>query len=214
MISSLAGWLEESRRLGFLGPGPIEPHLHHALAFASVVDVPPARALDLGAGGGLPGLVLAVERWPDTHWTFLDAQQKRTDFLERAVRALGLDRRIEVLTGRAELVAREATHRGAYELVVARSFGPPAVAAECAAGFLTAAGALVVSEPPPSPGEVRWPTVGLAELGYAPAREVVIADDDADEPVHLVRLDRVALASERYPRRDGVPTKRPVFGPS
>ena len=72
MTDLLTGLLVESRQLGFLGPGPVESHHHHALAFAAAVDEPPARALDLGAGGGLPGLVLAAAIWPDTIWTFLD----------------------------------------------------------------------------------------------------------------------------------------------
>ena len=65
--SSLVAILEESRALGFLGPGPVEGHLPHSLAFAAAVEDPPARAVDLGAGGGLPGLVLAALIWPDTH---------------------------------------------------------------------------------------------------------------------------------------------------
>ena len=88
MTAELVGLLTEARRLGFLGPGPVEPHLDHALAFAGAVPEAPARALDLGAGGGLPGLVLAALTWPQTSWTLLDAQRRRTEFLEDAVEAL------------------------------------------------------------------------------------------------------------------------------
>ena len=98
MTSPLTGLLAEARQRGFLGPGPVEPHLDHARAFAVAVPDVPARVLDLGAGGGLPGLVLAVECWPTARWVFLDAQQKRTDFLREAVHALDLVDRVEVVT--------------------------------------------------------------------------------------------------------------------
>ena len=212
MTSALTDLLNESRQLGFLGPGPIEPHLIHASAFAAVVAEPPARALDLGAGGGLPGLVLAVTAWPETTWTFVDAQRKRTDFLRRAVQVLGLEPRVTVVTERAEEVARSADHRGRYDLVVARSFGAPAVVAECAAPLLHDGGWLVVSEPPaastaPDGGD-RWPQAGLASLGLGPAEIVLV---DGLHPAHLARIPRLGPDDPRYPRRVGIPTKRPLF---
>ena len=142
MNDPLLAVLDRSRALGFLGPGPVEDHLHHALAFARAVATPPARALDLGAGGGLPGLVLASRIWPGTSWTFLDAQQKRTEFLREVVTDLGLDDRVAVITERAEVLGRSPDHRGVYDLVVSRSFGPPAVTAECGAPLLRPGGRL------------------------------------------------------------------------
>ncbi|MBX3314625.1 MAG: class I SAM-dependent methyltransferase [Actinobacteria bacterium] len=208
MTSPLVELLDESRTLGFLGPGPVEAHVRHADAFARAVDVPPARALDLGAGGGLPGLVLAATHWPTTRWTFLDAQQKRTAFLERAVGRLGLDGRVTVCAGRAEEVARDPAHRGGYDLVTARSFGAPAVTAECAAPLLRSGGTLVVSEPPQAELSDRWPVAGVTALGFGPAAALVV---DGDPPVHLVRLVRVGPLDERVPRRVGLPSKRPLF---
>ena len=217
MTDLLTGLLVESRQLGFLGPGPVESHHHHALAFASAVDEPPARALDLGAGGGLPGLVLAAAIWPETTWTFLDAHLRRTAFLREAVETLGLEDRVEVVTARAEETGREIAHRERYDLVVARSFGAPAVTAECAAPLLRTGGLLVVSEPPTTgPDGVgvaslasRWPTAGVAKVGFGPADLVVAGDDQA--PVHLARLRRERPVAERYPRRVGIPGKRPLF---
>lgn len=218
MTDPLTGLLEESRQLGFLGPGPVEPHLHHALAYAQAVSPAPARALDLGAGGGLPGLVLAARTWPDTRWTFVDAQARRTDFLRRAVATLGLDDRVSVEEARAEEVGRADAHRQRYDAVVARSFGAPAVTAECAAPLLVTGGTLVVSDPPSAdldhrPGEgplgARWPADGLAELGFGPAAPVVV--DPGGAPVHLATMVLVTPTGERYPRRVGVPAKRPLF---
>ena len=204
----LTDLLEEARQLGFLGPGPVEPHLDHARAFAVVVGDAPHRAVDLGAGGGLPGIVLAVEFWPEAEWLFVDAQQKRTAFLREAVDSLGLEDRVTVLTERAEVVGQDRAHRATYDLVVSRSFGPPAVTLECAAPLLVAGGAFVVSEPPEPPASPRWPDDGLALLGAAPAEERVVGDSPG---YHFARIVQATVAPARYPRRVGIPAKRPLF---
>lgn len=209
MTATLTGLLERSRQLGFLGPGPIEAHIPHALAFASASHPDPARALDLGAGGGLPGLVLAASVWPATVWTFVDANLRRTDFLREAVAALDLGARVEVITERAEVVGQDATRRGTYDLVVARSFATPAVTAECAAPLLRVGGRLVVSEPPDVDLAARWPGEPLAAMGFAPPHARTVDLDDG--PVHLAVIELAELAPARLPRRVGIPVKRPLF---
>jgi 16S rRNA (guanine527-N7)-methyltransferase len=188
-------FLEEARDLGFLGPGPVSFHVEHARAYlAALADVTGA-ALDLGAGGGVPGLLLAQER-PDLAWTFLDAMAKRTAFLERAVAGLGLAN-VTVRTARAEEVP---DLRGRFDAVVARSFGPPPVTAECAAPLLRVGGRLIVSEPPRT--EDRW--TGAAVLGLGQPRRL-------PGPPALVVLVQEAPCPARYPRRTGVPAKRPLW---
>ncbi len=208
MSGTLAGVLRESRRLGFLGPGPVDEHLQRSLAFADAISEPPDRAIDLGAGGGLPGLVLAVERWPATIWCLLDAAKRRTDFLREVVEDLGLEGRVTVVHGRAEEHGRAVGERGCYDLVVARSFGPPAVVAECAAPLLRTGGHLVVSEPPDTPLEDRWPVDGLSTLGLRNPTSVV---GGTEMRTHLARMDRSDSELDRYPRRVGIPAKRPLF---
>lgn len=192
--------IEESRRFGFLGPGPIEPQIAHADAFDAALGGGDGPLLDLGSGGGLPGLVLAVRR-PGTEVVLLDAMVRRTEFLVRAVERLGLADHVRVVCARAEEAARTEL-RGHFSGVVARSFGPPAVTAECAVGFLTVGGRLVVSEPPTGSAE-RWEAAGLLDLGLT-LEEVV-----GVEP-RFVRLRKVT-DHDRWPRRTGVPTKRPLW---
>lgn len=208
MTSLLTDLLDEARQRGFLGPGPVEIHLDHARAFAVAAGSTPTRAVDLGAGGGLPGLVLAVEYWPNAQWVFLDAQLKRTAFLIEAVEALHLDDRVTVVTERAEAYGRDDDHRGAFDLVVSRSFGPPAVVAECAAPLLATGGHLVVSEPPDPQPASRWPVDGLHALGLGAATPIVAGPG---EGFHLVRMGQEEPCPERYPRRVGIPAKRPLF---
>ena len=196
--------LEESRRLGLLGPGPVARQQQHDIDLAKAIGSFDGRMLDLGSGGGLPGLVLFGE-WPSATGVLLDAQRRRCELLERAVATLDLEARIEVRCGRAETLARDPELRGGFDLVVARSFGPPAVTAECAVGYLRAGGALVVTEPPESEVEVRWSVAGLEELGLGPAEPLRAGETGA------VRIRSTGAVEDRWPRRDGVPAKRPLW---
>ena len=131
--------LSESRDLGFLGPGPVDEQVRHSLLFALMVPAFSGRAVDLGSGGGLPGLVLA-RHWPASSWLFLDINRRRTEWLAGAVSSLGMADRVKVRCQRAEEAGRDPLLRSSFDLVTARSFGPPAVTAECAAPLLSMGG--------------------------------------------------------------------------
>lgn len=203
--------LERARERGLLGPGPVEPHIDHALTFALPVrallenGTGGARAVDLGTGAGLPGLVLAVA-FPATTWLLVDGRLRSTGFVDEAVADLGVGGRVDVRTVRAEELGRDADHRGRHRLVVARGFGPPAVLAECAAPLLEVGGRLVVSEPP-EPAEDRWPAEPLARLG------LVLDGRTRSGEATVAAFSQVSVCPSAYPRRTGVPSKRPLFGP-
>lgn len=201
--------LEQARRLGFLGKAAISAQLDHAAAFVDAIAEEPEAGpvLDLGSGGGLPGLVVAVRR-PDLGVVLLDATAKKTEFLAWAVEALDLGARVEVVQSRAEHAGHADAYRARFGTVVARSFARPAVTAESAAPLLRVGGRLIVSDPPTGPsgadGSVRWPAAGLAEVGLAPERAVTA-------PFHLTVLRQVAPCPTRYARKAGIPSKRPLF---
>lgn len=197
-----------AQALGFIGPGSLRRQREHADAFVALAieacgSEPGDPFLDLGSGGGLPGLVLA-SAIPGVRGTLLDAHGRRTEFLAGAVHDLGWDDRVQVVNGRAEEIARDPDHRSRYRLVVARSFGPAAVTAECGVGFLELGGHLVVSEPPEA-SEVRWPTEGLATLGLGEA--TIRSKAGATGAAMVLRTE----VDERWPRRTGIPSKRPLW---
>jgi 16S rRNA (guanine527-N7)-methyltransferase len=206
--------LAEAQRRGFIGPGDLGPHIAHARGFIDALDSrpPPRRVVDLGSGGGLPVLVLA-ESWPDAAFWLVEAHQRRAAFLVQAVEDLGWASRVTVLSGRAEEIAREPQLRSSMDLVTARGFAPPGVTAECGAPFLRVGGELVVSEPPGAlnvEGErgrdaPRWPAPGLAVFGLA------LVWVGPRGPAHYGVFRQEQLCDDRYPRRVGVPRKRPMF---
>jgi 16S rRNA (guanine527-N7)-methyltransferase len=199
--ATLFGVLRRAQAAGLIGPGSLVPHVQHSEGFLRAAGVVPGRVLDLGSGGGLPGLVLAT-RLPGCEFVLLDASKQRTRFLQTAVDTLGLTDRVVVVWERAEIAGRDPSLRGSIDLVVARAFGPPGVVAECASGFLRAGGQLVVSEPPEAKAD-RWSaTDALDRLGLvraaSPSRSYEV-------------FTQVRLCDERYPRRVGIPAKRPLF---
>lgn len=154
--------LVEQRRLGFVGLEPAEA-IAHSRRYEAALPVG-VSVLDLGSGGGVPGLVVAFDR-PDVRMTLLDVRQKRADQLERLVRRLGLGGRVQVACEPADRFARE--HAEAFDAVIARLFGPPGVVAELAAQLVRPGGRLVVSA---APDERWWGVVGWRPAdGAAPA---------------------------------------------
>ena len=201
--------LAESRARHLIGPGDLEAHVGHAAGFARAVPRG-ADVVDLGSGGGVPGLALAVGR-PDLTLTLLDAARRRVRFLEWAVGRLEVGDRVVVVWGRAEELGRRVEYRERHDAVVARSFGPPPVTAECARPLLRRGGVLVVSEPPEAgDGQLggptdRWPERGLEAVGFSSGVGFV----HGDAGFRVLVADRPCPAE--LPRRPGVPQRRPRF---
>jgi 16S rRNA (guanine527-N7)-methyltransferase len=226
---SLVEVLEEARAVDLLGTMDLESQIAHALGFAHAFEqawparhsvateaLPtdfPGRWLDLGSGGGLPGLVLA-QYWPTSAGVLLDSSERRTGFLTEAVVALHWEERVRVVRARAEDAGGDPELRGGFTAVWARSFGRPPVTAECASPFLGQGGLLVVSEPPSADtgrapelenqAVARWPREALADLGLAPL--VTVRGRFGYQVV-----EQVQPCPERFPRRAGVTAKRPLY---
>ena len=207
MISDwLARALEESRGRGFLGPNAIEPHFTHSLGFALCWEernpIAPGSFLDLGSGGGLPGLYL-LDRWRCPA-VFTDSMVKRAKFLEEVLAWDGAPKNGTVIIARVEETARIPEFVEAFDLVTARSFGPPAVTAECGAQFLRIGGVLIVSEPPDDSQSDRWNSLKLAELG-------LVAEGRIRHGAAYQVLVKTHSTPNEYPRAIGTPRKRPLF---
>jgi 16S rRNA (guanine527-N7)-methyltransferase len=194
--------LEAAQARGFLGPGPVIAHIERSLDLASAFERDTGHYLDLGSGGGVPGLPLAM-LLPQASWTLLEGSTTRSDFLRNAVTRLRLGGRVDVVSQRAEDAGR-GTMRAKIDGVVARSFAPPAVTAECAAPFLRVGGILVVTEPPGEPVAARWDTDGLASLGLR-----VLQRSRGGTSWQSFR--QASPCPDRFPRRVGVPSRRPLF---
>jgi len=162
-------------------------------------------AIDLGTGGGLPGLVLAT--FTDCSWLLADRSARRCAFLKKAIFDLGLNEKVEVVECSAEELSL-GDYRGKAKLVTARSFASPAITAECASPLLRDDGLFIVSEPPfnnSTENQDRWPVAGLADLGLKKKEQWHTG------LAGYTSFVCVAKCPEIYPRRFNKITKNPVF---
>ena len=167
-----------------------------------------AAVIDVGTGAGFPGMPLLILR-PDLRMTFLDAQQKRIAFLERALEALGL--RAVTLHARAEDAARMAAHREKYDCAVSRAVAAAPVLQELTLPFVAVGGTAIAWKGPGLRQE--WDAARRASflLGGAQRPPLPAPVPGRPEWEHLLLVtDKQRPTPKAYPRRAGTPARRPL----
>jgi 16S rRNA (guanine527-N7)-methyltransferase len=206
--------LDANRRLNLtrvIEPAAVaRDHLLDALAALPLLDAAgPRRVVDLGSGGGVPAIPLALAR-PDVAWTLVDSVGKKADALRGFAAELGLTN-VTVLAQRLEALGREPAHRAGYDVATARACAALPVLAELALPLLRVGGTLIAWKGPLRAGdsELRAGGEAIAVLGGHPP-EVTATGLTALGGRSLVRVAKQAQTDERYPRREGLPARRPL----
>lgn len=182
-------------------------HLLDSLAALPLLDASaPRSALDLGSGGGVPGLVLAMAR-PGLTWTLVDSVGKKVDALRSFVQALALAN-VTVIAERAEILGRGPA-RGSSDVVTARACAALPVLAEYALPLVRIGGSVLAWKGPISPDELAAGAAASSLLGggtpeVRPSGVPVLGDHS------FALIPKVAPTPERFPRRPGEPSRRPL----
>jgi len=166
------------------------------------------RAIDVGAGAGFPGLPLKIV-CPGLQLTLLEATGKKVGFLEHSVSRLGLEG-VEVIKGRAEELGRDAAHRERYDLALARAVAELPVLVEYALPFCRLGGFFVAQKAADGDAEAKAAEGAIATLGGILRRIVHLELPHLAEPRSLAVIEKIAPTPEKYPRRPGTPSKRPI----
>jgi 16S rRNA (guanine527-N7)-methyltransferase len=184
----------------------VDTHIADALVALELDAVRAARRVaDLGAGAGFPGLVLAAAL-PDAEVALVEANGRKCLFLARAAQEMGLPN-VDVVDARAESWPEGIASR---DLVTARAVAPLAVLVEYAAPLLGPGGALVAWKGRRDADEERDGAAAAAATGLE-AREIrPVQPYDGAEHLHLHLYVKVACTPNRYPRRPGMASKRPL----
>ena len=164
--------------------------------------------LDVGSGAGLPGIPLGIA-YPNLRVTLLDATAKKTAFLAHVAQVLELDR-VRVLTGRAELLAHDPELREGYDVVVSRAVARLRVLAELTLPFCRVGGTVIAQKGQGIEREIEDAGGALAVLGGELRELRQIAEPGSSEHRLLVVIAKVGPTSAKYPRRAGIPSKRPL----
>jgi 16S rRNA (guanine527-N7)-methyltransferase len=185
-------------------------HLLDSLAALPLIDgVAGEEAIDIGSGGGLPGLPLALAR-SATRWTLVDSVGKKAAILGEFIAVLGL-RNVTVLSERAETLGQSREHRERYAVATARACAALPVLVELALPLVAPGGLLIAWKGPLSDAddEVRRARVAIGQLGGGRLR-IVDPGIPALGGHRLVTVPKERATDARFPRRPGEPGRRPL----
>ncbi|MGH2386764.1 MAG: 16S rRNA (guanine(527)-N(7))-methyltransferase RsmG [Chloroflexota bacterium] len=210
-----------SARINLLGPAALrELWRRHLLDALTLLPALPAEALDadipsslidVGSGGGIPGLPLAI-LFPHWEITLLEATGKKARFLEIAKDELGLER-LSVVAGRAEEAAREREHREAYDFCTARAVTHAPALVELTLPFVTVGGAVFLYKGLQGlSDEIAAAEPARVILGAA-APTVLPVTAVPDAARCLVRYVKIAKTPRSLPRRAGLPEQHALTAP-
>ena len=194
---------------------PDEVQTRHFIDSLSVVRALPRGALgadtkliDVGSGAGLPGVPLKIA-FPALNLVLLEANGKKAEFLTHLARTLELDG-VTVFGSRAEEAGHRDDLREAFDLVVSRAVAPMDVLAELTLPFCRVGGVAIAQKGADVGDELGRATDAIAILGGAESRTHVITPPGGDVARSLVVTEKVMSTPARYPRRPGIPAKRPL----
>lgn len=169
-----------------------------------------ARLIDVGTGAGFPGIPLKIV-CPAISLTLVEATQKKVVFLEHLVGRLGL-RDVRILCARAEELGQRPAHREQYDWAVARAVAEMPTLVEYLLPLVRVGGTVLAQKGENAPAEVHTAEEAIRILGGKVQRLIPVHLHGIAETRYLVIVDKVAATPEKYPRRPGIPAKRPLGG--
>ena len=195
--------------------GPDEVRTRHFLDSLSIVSgladgtlAPGTSLIDVGSGAGLPGVPLKIA-YPAVALVLLEANRKKAAFLESLVDALALED-VRVVWSRAEEAGRRPDLRETFDVVVSRAVAPLEVLVELTLPFCKVGGVAVAQKGADVDGEVERARTAIRLLGGGEARTYAVTPPGSPTARSLVVTDKTCATPERFPRRPGIPAKRPL----
>lgn len=189
---------------------------HFADSLACLLGIPESLCfkgctlMDVGSGAGFPGIPLKLYN-PNFKLALLEASRKKANFLKNVCCDLNLEA-VEILTGRAEEYGRDPGHREKYDLVVGRAVAKLSVLVEYALPFLKREGVFVAQKGPEVTDELKEANPAIDLLGgvikHIKPYELELKGGKFNR--NLVVLEKVKFTPGRYPRRAGIPKKKPI----
>ena len=185
----------------------VRKHLLDALTYMPLNPKPPARLIDVGSGGGIPGIVLAIV-WPETHVTLVESIAKKTAFLVHVASHFALPN-VHIVSERAETLGQDKQYRAQYDMATARAVAELRVLVEYLLPLVRIGGKVYAPKGPTPQVEVEAAKTAITTLG-GHLHDIVNINEPPLEPRTMVRIVKRRVTPGTYPRLAGTPSKKPL----
>lgn len=209
-LSLLLTWNERMNLTAVRDPHAIQlRHFLDSLSCATVTgDLNGRSLIDVGTGAGFPGLPLKI-LYPNMHLTLTDSVAKKTTFLEAVVAELAL-KNITVLAERAETLGQQPTHREQYDWAVARGVVEMRALTEYLLPLCKVGGHMLAQKGESAAQEMASAQKAIELLGGDEPTIQSLQLPEMEAPHYFVVVNKIGETPAKYPRRPGMPGKRPL----
>jgi 16S rRNA (guanine527-N7)-methyltransferase len=185
----------------------IDKHVEDSLQANQLMDISGKRLVDIGSGAGFPGLILAISR-PDCQVTLVESDRKKAQFLNNVAAKLQLSN-VAVVPERAEILGHQEGFREQFQLCTSRAVAALNVLLELSLPLLTVGGQAVIWKGRNYQQEIDEAQHALQTLGGVLVEQHDYTLMQERDRILLV-VKKTTPTPARYPRRPGIPAKRPL----
>lgn len=184
-------------------------HFLDSLTVAQACNFIKCKVIDIGTGAGLPGIALKIA-FSDFKLTLLEATIKKTQFMEFIINKLGLSD-VAIIADRAETAAHDTKYRENFDVVLSRAVATLPALVELTLPFCKIDGTCIYLKKGDIEKEVKQATKAIEVMGGKLKELKKVTIEELPDNRWLVAIDKIEPTPTQYPRRPGMPEKRPLI---